>query len=85
MCMWCSTSESGRRPDALIIRMRSAWSLVRTQAIFVDFAASASPRFQDARKRLAGAQVQGNSNTRILSHRRDSGDKIGGVGCPAST
>jgi len=32
--------------------MRNAWS--ETHAIFVDFAASASPRLQDARKRLPG-------------------------------
>src|ERR1700730_16116348 len=33
--------------------------LVRTQAIFVDFAASASPGLQDTRKRLPGGRVPG--------------------------
>jgi hypothetical protein len=52
--MRSSTFESGRRPDALVIRMATLGPLVRTQAIFIDFAASASPGLQDALKRLAG-------------------------------
>jgi hypothetical protein len=55
--------------------------LVRTQAIFVDVAASASPGLQDARKHLADGQVQGNSNTRILSHRRGRSGDVGDAGC----
>ena len=76
MCMWCSTSESGRRPDALIIRMRSAWSLVRTQAIFVDFAANGTPGLQDARKRLPGVRYPARRIREFLSHGRGPIDEI---------
>ena len=41
----------------LIIWMRNAW--FETHAIFVDFAASASPGLQNKRKRLPGVRVPG--------------------------
>jgi len=55
--MRSSISDSGVRPDALIIRMRNTW--FETHAIFVDFTASASPGLRDKRKRLPGARVPG--------------------------